>query len=891
MGALGGSGILLITASDVVVRSLPAESGFGYWTAAFDVLMEKHGFLDFDRAEHAVLAEPEHLRPYDLLIVGWLPERHWKSAYAEGLQGFEGPVFLEGPVDFAPLHGLLGLGRGPGADLPEARLEVVAEPWREALQRRFGATLRRLAADADVPPEPSFRVGPKRLELRPVGSDRAQLGRQVSTDDLAGSARAIACASLVALRRRFEAQGRFFSEPRFDCLSLLALSRGWRSAAVASEIDGDGGFLQACAAHYLECLQDPAWPGFESEEARLVLGVAFAELSLVLADSRLREAAEAIAESPAGESVAAAGTTPLWRCLLQSALGRSAGTRPLPSADAALSETALWLLSGLTAAEGPDDGLQDRLSLSLEEGAVERPRGVVELLLLAAALRNVGRADEADALFRRCLQEAWDAEKGAFRKGAFVEDGFRAHEGWVNQPWIALALLDIAGPVAPALSAAGDDSPEAETRRIWAETPCRIASYLVTDGQALAEVLGPEGRRAGLVQRGRFVSSSFQVLSWLVHQHTMPPLELPLFDCPSQESMILEWLVFGIFERMLVDAGRAALRVHAWPWDKRYCLTLRHDVDRLPEEAQLDLLLGLAREQQLGVTWFWIADRLSEPQITRQVQAGQEIALHAVDTANKDEEKRLLEEVLAGQAQVHGESLHVGGSDYWRGAGSVQASAAAGLAYGEFVPTILDLPYAGFPILRSDGTVDVIEGPVGITQTASTDSIPGQTRKATFISDLELIDERARNGGYVCLLNHPDMNFDKLRGWLAALPDCGRLDWTCRQVAAWWHATHRKAALRVQRVQGDPATLVYQLTSRSRLVDLELRLIAMPGTVTAVMLTDDEGREQAVDLVESSDDRSLRIRLQLFADSPLTLTIDRKGLPGKGPDGTGVSPS
>ena len=60
-------------------------------------------------------------------------------------------------------------------------------------------------------------------------------------------------------------------------------------------------------------------------------------------------------------------------------------------------------------------------------------------------------------------------------------------------------------------------------------------------------------------------------------------------------------------------------------------------------------------------------------------------------------------------------------------------------------------------------------------------------------------DRFIRAGGFLQVLNHPDIHQRELFEWLAELPDDDRLDWTAGEVADWWAKTHVTGAISVRR--------------------------------------------------------------------------------------------
>src|SRR5436305_11042584 len=97
------------------MRAVFDEHRMGYWSAAFDTILEKHGWLDFETAEVDALDDPAALQGYDVVFVGWIPEGFWKESYLEAIERADGIVMLEGPLP-EPLKALAGVRRVEGEE-------------------------------------------------------------------------------------------------------------------------------------------------------------------------------------------------------------------------------------------------------------------------------------------------------------------------------------------------------------------------------------------------------------------------------------------------------------------------------------------------------------------------------------------------------------------------------------------------------------------------------------------------------------------------------------------------------------------------------------------------------------------------------------------------------
>jgi hypothetical protein len=150
---------------------------------------------------------------------------------------------------------------------------------------------------------------------------------------------------------------------------------------------------------------------------------------------------------------------------------------------------------------------------------------------------------------------------------------------------------------------------------------------------------------------------------------------------------------------------------------------------------------------------------------------------------------------------VVGEAVHGSASDAWLGWPTVEAATAVGFAYCELVPDVRGWPYGGFPLLEADGHVAIHRGPVGLTYSATVDPIPPYFTEQARITDSRIPHEWASRGMAVCVLNHSDMSFEKLRDLVDSLPAEGRLNWTAAQVARWWARTHSSTRVSIEKIR------------------------------------------------------------------------------------------
>ena len=73
-------------------------------------------------------------------------------------------------------------------------------------------------------------------------------------------------------------------------------------------------------------------------------------------------------------------------------------------------------------------------------------------------------------------------------------------------------------------------------------------------------------------------------------------------------------------------------------------------------------------------------------------------------------------------------------------------------------------------------------------------SVEGQTLEPEAAA---AIARGAEKGAFVQVLNHPDINLDRLFVVLGHRREPGRADWTAAQAVEWWRATHVPVPRRV----------------------------------------------------------------------------------------------
>jgi hypothetical protein len=330
-----------------------------------------------------------------------------------------------------------------------------------------------------------------------------------------------------------------------------------------------------------------------------------------------------------------------------------------------------------------------------------------------------------------------------------------------------------------------------------------------------------------LWQRGKVVATGFQLLAHLVHMHTVEPVSEPFTAFRSTDALVLEYLLMHVLGTALARSAPRTVHVGPWPWGATYALTIRHDVDRVLEPNQFSRLFEFERKHGLAVSWFWLPDRLEADQLAvLEGDSSHEIALHAIRVDNKARELDVLKAAVS--RPILGEAIH-GAGDGWLGYLGIRAAIHAGLLYTELAPSIADCPYARYPWVDAEGRIGS-DRIIGVTYNISIDGRLGT--------------QPGSEGGpglYRQLLNHPDLNFDRLKNWVEALPVDGRINWTCEQVARWWRATHSVGQLTFRHApQTSAEELRFEVAALERIDDVELRLPCSASAVSSITVDADE---------------------------------------------------
>jgi hypothetical protein len=870
-----GRSVLLITGGDAVMRRTFREQGRAYWSAEFALILEKHGWLDFATGAPELLADAAGLDGYQAVIVAWLPEDVWRPEYVETLRGYDGIVLLEGPFPPA-VEELLEVERSGEAIVGASGPLSFGDGARAYLEARFGTTF---PIGHRSGPEPSTRLGPSgspqplRLGPRRTITRKSGVSRnayfELDPEPFEQNAGRGAISLVLAYRARFMRGQTFFDDPVDDALALLACVRCLAAVPAGPLRNALRDLVRDAAGSNRPPVR---LADARSALARTVWGVALVEAAAALEDlSFARRAREVVGDFRDGwySRAPADGALARWRALLVLALTElPAENQPpagalaigafVPAPDGPPTPLLAWLDEQLSDRLGPD-AIGSAPTSATWVGAVsaalrgstggDLPRGLdgftlPDLMVLLGCLRRRGELPAARRLWRRLLDTAIVPTMA----------------GSVS-PLIALGLLEASAPIelaqGPAQAISGYST---EQIQAWAAPPYTLQPYAGVE-EAVAILEDDAGPVPAIWRRGNLIATSFQLLAHLVHIHTVEPVIEPFAQFRSGDAIALEYLLVALLGSALAERPPAVVTVAPWPWGISYGLTIRHDVDRILGSGEFTRLFEFERSHSLAVSWFWLPDRLEPGQLaTLEREPGHEVALHSVWLDQKERELTILARAVS--RPMAGEALH-GAGDSWLGHLSVRAAVDAGLFYTELAPPIADSPYARYPWIDAEGVVDA-ERIVGVTYNISIDGMLGT--------------KPGSEGGprlYRQLLNHPDINFDRLRNWVQSLPAEPRVDWTCDQVARWWRATHAEGGLSIRHVAGeDPDTTQFELTSPVALTDVELRIPGPPGSLESVWL---DGSEAEWAELAEPEHPGVRVRVSLEPDRARTVALRHAG--------------
>ena len=670
--------IALVVGDEQVMQYVYNKYNFGYWSSAFEVLLEKHGYLSFEKLSFSVLESPEILNSHDAAIISWIPES--VQIPKDWISKIHIPLFIEG---------------GPSNRQTEKTLKdeliICDEDIRSKISNKIVLNARKVSTI-----EKDYDFFGCRDDAR-----RSTIFNETINN--------ICIVTAYTIRNRYQQNGRFEARDDQNHIAALAVER------------------------FMEIAEDSS----HTNKLKDFFNSTIVEKETSNADNNRLDKDMQTAKNMAAK----------------------------------ISDA--WL-----------GDIENIIPIFEDQN--------IHIILLSLLYLKRKTAEKIFMLMKDIL---YDPECGAFRNIEIVNGQIKKKKGWANNPLVWLTLFKLAKKIS--INSAADIITETYSRNLlsaWSKTPILKWKLDATDDDIIAKFSNGE---PAIIKRGKIFISAFSILSFLVDQHTCHPLKDPFCEADGLSHIHVEDLFFTLLDEILQCSGKPTIKVNPWPFGYDYCLTIRHDVDRIPTDEDFSRLMKYHSENKLGVTFFFLPFRLDNLKIKQIEELGMEIALHSVRCFERDKEINKISSRLSKQNRIFGEAPHGTASDFWLGFPSVQQSQLVNLDYCEMMSSIKRFPYSGFPTLHNDGQVKLLRGIIGITQTASVDF--NGMHAAMFVMDRKKILQSAECGFYICLINHPDINFDDLRDIVDSLPKKGRLNWTVKQVADWWKKTHSKDYVNIQK--------------------------------------------------------------------------------------------
>lgn len=422
----------------------------------------------------------------------------------------------------------------------------------------------------------------------------------------------------------------------------------------------------------------------------------------------------------------------------------------------------------------------------------------------------------ASELYKFLLDNLYDAESGMFYNANIESNGINKKQSYCNNPSVWKYSLSIVENLS--LPHFGHFLANKFTKdfiNCWSNSP--LCSILYKNTSQWISIAKFDNNSMAIMQKDKNVVFNFPIFAHIIHFHTCQPLEEGYASTSFISPLLLESLFQVIMKKVIINFGGCYFRLKPWPKGYDYCLSIRHDVDRIPSDEDLARLVNFHVAEGLGVTWLWLPFRLDNYKIRILKEKGFEIGLHSVRTINKRDEVSTLKNV--SNCDIYGEAVHGAASDAWLGASTVKSCYREGLKYCEFSPDIKVFPYSSFPVADPSGQVEIIRGLVGITYADTVDPIPSYFEEQGLAMKMNVVNEWINLGGHIVLLNHPDISYETLKERIKSYPKLNRLNWTLKEVAIWWEATRNSSKIKVSRLstspmyilEGFPSNIAYEV--------------------------------------------------------------------------------
>lgn len=816
--------ILIVCGNKNVMRRVFEREGVAYWSAAIHSILEKHGILDIDIKEFDVLSSIKNLEKYGTVIVAQMPSEFYQHIYLRNLTDFSGLVFWEGnlPLGLIEELNLQRLGNHPDENEAMA-LRIDQKELREFVEEKFSRTLENNCSAINLIPK---RVSVKNKEL---ARQELRTGKQHKPEIRIQD---ITLSYLLAFRNRYRRFGEFFVAPESIKDKVLSKIRPSSNPKTLKQ-NSLTLFVWVDAISKLdECAFSRQFESFVTEasgaskiatenmdaeafEAALICGAAKLELSRKTGHldeksrseiAKLKSLAKKELLDTNSLSTLAAITLFFYTNDLDISSALEKLEKVLLNDPKRIPGELFWVLYRVSKsfAAFNNEAVANHLNRIIDIVITNVGDAVVSNRKLNGfqyweyasykALRD--QDSSVFEIFGELLDKAFDEEKGIFFNCRIQDQKFTVANNYQISPWITIVMLETLGRIEIWDPSKATNNYSDEHLIRWERSPLKYDYLASEEAESILTLIESESTYLGLFKIQNINFSSFPLLSYLVHFHTMHPLSEAFFDCPAKEAVVIEEVFVKWLHLARTKHGLCYPTVSTWPWSYDYCLTVRHDVDRPMSPDVFEELTRFERDKSLGVSWYWIPGRLDTEQASLLQSFGHEIGLHALRVYDKKNEISNVSSVLTEQERIYGEQYHGGGGgDYWIGYPSIVASIDANLSYTEHVSTIHNYPYYSFPRVDEAGIVSTV-GIVGTSHTFSVDNPANFDPEFKKMRQEKLLEYSA-NGFNCVILNHPDINLEELKDWVNHMPVSNRLNWNCMQMANWWRATHSIDSLKL----------------------------------------------------------------------------------------------
>lgn len=737
--------LYLVIPSKKTKETIYQDYGLIHWSSLFDVILQKQGILGVNKVGENYFDKKRQISQSAVVLISWIPGELWPASLVKFAIHFKGLCVIEGPVTHPALRQSLGLTVVSTKPLHSAKL--IFESGSEPLKCQFKSHLQYLKGEV--------LIEPKRVKLRPQFPTQSLLRTEVNARYLLKSLKLISLDMLQQLKYRFERHQCFYKDNILNCIALLAYADG------ISKFDASKAYLS---------------------ELQILLQQAYKYQAPLTGKSNLIK-----------EWVA-----PLIEKIIKQKPIRKENTNFQDMVEGTnLSRLKLALLFFLNTTQIPDivlhTSIKKKRMLDLKGSFYvnEEVHNIVDLLIFTFFLKKRGHTRFYKHNLRLILRCFYDKKSGVFFQFE-CKRFIKRLDTLSTEPWLHLIVFILTERFPLNVSIKNNHVyNEPDNNALWQNPP-----FYIEQSQCAHESKRPylstinEDKRSDLLFAvNNKLIVNFQAFAYLVHYHTEGMLQAPYWSSNTLMPMIFETLFFEAILDMVKRSSGYLLTINPWPWGYNKCLTLRHDVDRIPTPKQLNSIQKIHKQYRIKPSWYWLSHRLDKEMIASILRRDEEVSLHALKLRSKKEEIRAIQRAYSARGYaVCGESLHGSGGDFWLGYPSVMSAKKHQLAYTEMNPGIINFPFSQYPVLKKNRQLSVLDGLVSITHNASTDA-HSKTRKPDS-ANFDLVKERLELGWYVNLLNHPDINQDILEKWLASIATDDVIKMSAEEVSEWWKATH-----------------------------------------------------------------------------------------------------